>query len=83
MHILLVTPPTLKLMCVQRLSRCVALIRLLRRHGHTAITGWLDGDGLAVHEASVGSAVLVGEVEGVAGEVGAASGLAGYEVGIV
>lgn len=67
-------------MSVQALGWCVALALLLRLHHDTLVTRWLDGDSLAVYETSMSSAVLVGEVKRVAGEVSAAAGLARDEV---
>ena len=69
-------------MSIQALGWCVALALLLRLHHNTLVTSWLDRDSLAVHEASMSSAVLVCEIERVTGEVGTAAGLARNEVGI-
>lgn len=69
-------------MRVHALGWSVGLALLLGLQDNTLVARWLDGHSLAVREASVGFAVLVEEVEGVAREVGAAAGLARDEVGI-
>lgn len=66
-----------------RLRRGLAR-NLVRGDDYTAIRPGLDTDCLVVDEAGMGATVLVGQVQGVTGEVdGAAAGEAFDEVGVV